>query len=281
MPSDDKNNITIGSASVNVVCTDEKSNTKSWLIDYKTTGFHIKAEFRGVSSGFCIGSGNTLYGANKDDGVLTQRYYPHCEVFGSAFIDDNDAKEIKFEGLGIFLQMFQDMKPHLHSKSWNLVHFVSKKNDAVKHSENTSALMMQFESPIQYDGKKVNQACIVLNGRLYMVSIDNAVIAHHPVLDTVSRYKVPALWVYEWKGIAEDGTHIKGNITIAPKTLIERIDILEKLPYVLRKVIQAFVTRPFAYEWLDDAELEIQFGDSAEKVKLSGTLFHEYTILNE
>jgi hypothetical protein len=55
--------------------------------------------------------------------------------------------------------------------------------------------------------------------------------------------------------------------------LYDRVDVISNLPYFIRKIIQAFITKPYIYEYFQPATLSISNGDQTEVIE--GNLFYE------
>jgi hypothetical protein len=61
------------------------------------------------------------------------------------------------------------------------------------------------------------------------------------------------------------------------KNLLDKIDVLGELPFLVRKFVQTFVTAPFVYQWFESVEARIRVGGQERRVK--GRVFHENTFL--
>ena len=54
--------------------------------------------------------------------------------------------------------------------------------------------------------------------------------------------------------------------------------MLEQLPFIMRKIIETIVTKPYVYQWLDRTEMEIHLGESS--IKSDGWIFQELSLLS-
>ncbi|CEG77983.1 hypothetical protein RMATCC62417_12652 [Rhizopus microsporus] len=144
--------------------------------------------------------------------------------------------------------------------------------------------MMQFQTTKQYGSVNINQGSLVLNDKLISVSVDNDAELMDLAKDTETEYDIPKKVKLTWKGktIKEKEDDEAKDVTITMvveiKNLIDKIDVLAEIPYVIRKLVQTFVVKPYIYQWLDKATAEITIGQ--EKVTTEGHCFQELVFVS-
>ena len=97
--------------------------------------------------------------------------------------------------------------------------------------------------------------------------------------DAFSGYLIPSKVNHIWRGHTHDGQVVKIEMEFGLNNLLDKIDVLGELPFLVRKFLQTFVTAPFVYQWLEHVEAIVTVGEQREIVK--GKVFHETTFLME
>lgn len=173
----------------------------------------------------------------------------------------------------MLVHAIQGMRPNLVASSWNFAHFQSNEHGGV------SAIQMEFKTPetgkkgARSGGVTVNVGSLVLGGRLATVTAetkwpdegarsDAAVMSRavhlKPVTDPDTGYKKPAEIVFRWAGPSIQET-AQGNIEAKlhvdlgdndnPKGLIEKVDVLAEIPYVVKMAVNYVAgTKPYIYQ---------------------------------
>lgn len=235
----------------------------------------VSLEFKRVDKGFKVGEGKTYLGGDNASaaGFVSHKFWPRAESKGT-FIINHQVHEI--EGDGMFVHAIQGMQPQLIASNWNFIDF---------HSKEASIGMMQFQTTKQYGSVNINQGSLVLNNKLICVSVDNHVELMDLEKDTETEYDIPKRVKLTWKGktIKEQESDETKDVTIVMvveiKNLIDKIDVLAEIPFVIRKIVQAFVVKPYIYQWLDKATAEITIGDQA-KFLTEGRCFQELVFVS-
>ena len=236
----------------------------------------VSMDFTRVDRGFKVGEGKTYLGGDQASaaGFVSHKFWPRAVAKGT-FIVDKVLHEV--EGDGTFIHAIQGMQPQLIASNWNFCNF---------HSKEASLSMMQFQTTKQYGAININQGSIVLNGKLISVSVENHVELLDLAKDEETEYDIPQKIKLTWKGktIKEEGdeepakdVHVEMMVTV--KNLVDKIDVLNEIPWFLKKLVQTFVVKPYIYQWLDVASAEITVGD--EKVVTEGTCFQELVFVSQ
>ncbi|KAI8147423.1 oxidative stress survival, Svf1-like protein [Fennellomyces sp. T-0311] len=235
----------------------------------------VSMDFTRVDRGFKVGGGRTYLGGDESSaaGFVSHKFWPRAAAKGT-FIIDKVLHEM--EGEGMFIHAIQGMQPQLIASNWNFCNF---------HSDKASLSMMQFQTTKQYGAVNINQGSLVLNDKLIMVSVENHVELLDLVKDEETEYNIPQKIKLTWKGktIKEEGgdepKDVQVTMVVSIKNLVDKIDVLNEIPWFLKKLVQTFVVKPYIYQWLDTATAEIVVGD--EKVETEGKCFQELVFVSQ
>ncbi|RUP51031.1 oxidative stress survival, Svf1-like protein [Jimgerdemannia flammicorona] len=264
--SDDRRSV----KSDNMAITLDPTGTK-----YKVVLTHpelvVAIEFERVDRGFKIGEGKTYFGTESGAGTyVSHKFWPKARATGT-FIVDNKSFEV--EGDGMFIHALQGMQPHLIASKWNFVDF---------QAPDAALTMMQFQTTKQYGAVNVNQGSITLDGKLVSVSVENGVELLDLVEDEETQYQIPKTIKYTWTGktVGEEVPQdVEVVMFVKTETLLDKIDVLNEVPYFLKKLVQTFVAKPYIYQWLDKATAEVTVGNKV--ITLEGKCFQELVFVSE
>jgi Svf1-like C-terminal lipocalin-like domain len=124
-----------------------------------------------------------------------------------------------------------------------------------------------------------SQGCLILDGKMIAVSLENKSIFYDAKLDDFSGYDIPSKVTHEWSGVtlgpSPKPIYIKLALNLSK--MLDKIDILGELPYLIRVFIQAFITAPFCYQWLENGTAIVGIDGIEREIK--GKAFHENTFL--
>jgi Na+-transporting NADH:ubiquinone oxidoreductase subunit NqrE len=81
-------------------------------------------------------------------------------------------------------------------------------------------------------------------------------------------------------GKTTDGKDITITINLTLVNMIDKINVLAELNFILRTIIQTFVAAPYVYQWLEMAEAVVNI-DGESPFILKGRCFQECTFLEE
>jgi hypothetical protein len=206
-------------------------------------------------------------------GYMQMRFAPTVKASGIVQVGPSYSKVVN--GLGTIAHVTQGVKPHLAATFWAFTIF---KSFSEVPEDSVTLMLCHFVTPAAFGSVILNQGILTVNGSVVAVSIHNVVTLEESELDAKSGYKIPRHVIYELKGETADHEPFEAKIDVRPTVSIDRIDLLNQVPFLLKKVIQAFFTKPFCYEWLDDVSLELTL--HGKKRVVQGKYFHELTILN-
>ncbi|WFD33913.1 Putative cell survival pathways protein [Malassezia cuniculi] len=273
--------------------------------------------------GWKLGNGATggmsFFGKQGDANapVVKHRFWPYAKTKGLVVIG---GQAIDCTGQGCFVQALQGMRPNLVAARWNFAWFQSPELDG------TSALLMELTTTSDYgkveaSGKREPQVVtfgsVTCQGKLVSVvgatrsalqpddspSLHSGTRVMHleKVLDPETGYQVPQSMKCTWDGAALiDGaaapsTRVTGELVVplgSPDQvngLIDKVDILAEIPYVVRKVVNYVAgTKPYIYQTLNEVDLALCLPDAlkdgsseAGPLHVKGTLFEEHTFISE
>ncbi|KAF8071897.1 survival factor 1 [Lyophyllum atratum] len=253
--------------------------------------------------------GYTYFGPvpEKAEGFAIHRFWPHVKATGHVI---HNGKASTYQGPGIMVHAIQGMRPNLLAASWNFANFQSEQHGGV------SAIQMEFKTCDSHGRKGagsggvwVNVGSLVVGGKLLSVTADTKYPGEEPldtgvisrtthlnaVLDPDTSYQQPRQILFKWQGpsiIADAPGPVKAQLEVDvgdnenPKGLIEKVDVLAEIPYVVRMAVNYVAgTKPYIYQWLNPATLSISGPESvlpglSEGLEVSGSLFNEASYIS-
>jgi hypothetical protein len=262
-----------------------KSNTgsdtsESYIISANLSGdlqISLKVSHSALAPGFKIGKGPTggmtYFGADPKnaDGYVVHRFWPLTTTTGHVI---HNGQAVPVEGPGMFVHAIQGMRPNLVASRWNFAHFQSGEHGGI------SAIQMEFTT-LETHGRKgsgsggvtVNIGSLVLGGKLACVTAetkwpdekqreDAAVISRathvNPMMDAETGYKQPTGATFRWTGpslLDNEKRRIEAKLAVElgntahPIGLIEKVDVLAEIPYVVKMAVNYVAgTKPYIYQ---------------------------------
>ena len=274
------------------------------------------SEAKGWKLGQGPKGGFSYFGENENspDGYVVHRFWPYTKTSGMLVIN---GRAMEVNGQGMFVQAIQGMRPNLVATRWNFGNFQSKENHG------TSAIVMEFTTTSGY-GKvdassqarvpqTVTIGSVVCGGQLVSVvgatraSNASEVPATHVQHESCARdeltgYDVPQVMKFVLQGPAVVGvdkpsadTVVQASMEVslgspsATKGLIEKVDVLAEIPYMVRKLVNYVAgAKPYIYQTLNPTQLKLELPESVAQaigtdssIEVPGVLFEEHTFISE
>lgn len=209
--------------------------------------------------------------AEKPEGYAIHRFWPHDLASGHII---SKGQAITANGPGMMVHAIQGMRPNLVASKWNFANFQTVQHGGI------SAVQMDFTTIDAYGrkgagsgGVRVNVGSIVIGGKLAAVTAETkwpdeaqpekATVmsrATHlgATVDADTGYEAPSEIEYKWAGpsiIKESPGNVEASIKVdvgapaSPKGLIEKVDVLAEIPYVVKTVVNYVAgTKPYIYQ---------------------------------
>ncbi|RKP11046.1 oxidative stress survival, Svf1-like protein [Thamnocephalis sphaerospora] len=228
----------------------------------------IRLQMKLVDRGYKLGKGRTYYGKDESASYVSHRWFPRNVCSGTAYVD---GKEYSLKGHGTFIHAFSGMKPHLVASKWHMATF---------HSPRAAVNLIQFQTPPRHGSINVIQGSLVLDNKLLAVTVDNDVDVLDSELDPHTGYYPATHLRLRWRGRTLEDTPraLEISMEVHPTILCDRIDVLSELPWMVRKLVQALVAKPFVYEWHEPTKVQIRLDD--ELIEDDGHLLYECTFIS-
>ncbi|KAF9533815.1 survival factor 1 [Crepidotus variabilis] len=242
----------------------------------------------------------------KPEGYVIHRFWPMLHASGHV-IRSGKAEAVSAHGM--FVHAIQGMRPNLVASAWNFGHFHSNELGGV------SAIQMEFTTQTTHGkhgagsgGAAVNIGSLVVGGKLVTVTAETkwpgedahgAVISRathiDPQTDVETGYGQPSKIEYSWAGSSIDASApgtVEAKVTTdlgsvdTPKGLIDKVDVLAEIPYVLKVAVNYVAgTKPYIYQWLNPAKLSIKGPDAlapglSAGVEVDGYIYNEATFIS-
>lgn len=234
----------------------------------------IAFRFEALLAPVQIKDGKTLLGDKGSTGYVLHRFIPTGTFEGTVTVKSGAPQPMK--GRGLFIHAVQNAKPHQVATTWDCFSVQYQNTSA---SDDAGALvLLQFRAPAEYGSVTVTQGLVVRKGVVVGVTA-NATAKHTATrVDETTKYPVPTAIEYRLSGKGAGDAPFSVAVDAQPQNLIGKVDILGELPYLLRKVLQALIAKPFAYFWSEKVSGKLVIGD--ETVDFSGTAYMETTFIN-
>ena len=205
----------------------------------------------------------------KAEGYVIHRFWPRFKATGAII---RDGKATSVQGSGMFVHAIQGMRPNLVASAWNFAHFQSNQLGGV------SAIQMEFTTIDTYGkrgagsgGVVVNVGSLVIADKLAAVTTETRWPGENPTGSVVSQathvksehdsdtsYRMPTEMLFEWKapsivpgaaGTIQAKLQLDVGSVAKPKGLIEKVDVLAEIPYVLKVAVNYVAgTKPYIYQ---------------------------------
>ncbi|PIA16897.1 hypothetical protein COEREDRAFT_86656 [Coemansia reversa NRRL 1564] len=235
-------------------------------------------EFVRKSDGYKIGDGKNYIG----DGIAQHSFYPTGEVTAQGEVGGT-----KFEskGLAMFVHAHSgNIMPYNVGAEWNTVFFVGHP-ESIPVDQRTTANsstyhVLQYTTPKSYGSVSCSNAGLTDSNGLRAI-FSNTQVEHHDLVEDKngSGYSLPDRVVFTSTGKTVDGKSAKVVFDSKPTQRLHDIDVLREMPYVLRRLVQALITKPFVFERLEkDTKVRIEI-EGEEPYTLVGVAFDELTLM--
>ncbi|OAV94266.1 hypothetical protein PTTG_07431 [Puccinia triticina 1-1 BBBD Race 1] len=274
--------------------------------------------------------GGPDYGAGGD-GYLVHRFWPRCSVSGRLVVN---GQTVELEGSrAIFVHAIQGMRPNLIASRWNFCNFQSVRpldssaGGAEETDPGVSLTLMEFTTvPGSYGPPQtISIGSIVVGDKLVGLCcspnpselVDSQTVHQAPLLhDLDTGYQAPSAIKFQWlapvlnssasaptSAAAElvldlQAKRLSDKESYVTKGLIEKVDVMAQIPYLVKKVISAVAgARPYIYTWLNPVSATITLPNAAlpsglaiktepadadsSKFVVHGHLFNEATFISD
>ncbi|KAJ3402164.1 hypothetical protein CcCBS67573_g05475 [Chytriomyces confervae] len=237
-----------------------------------TVKFNVSPEvvfnvtFEPIVPAFKVNSGKILFGKTEKDGSVEACFCPKARLSGSVTLNGVTREA---QGHGLFHHVVQ-VKPQALSK-WNFINF---------QSEDGALMLYEFEQKVDGGIQVFSQGCLVHENKLIAVTTKNRGVHVQTQRDESSGYEPPSqiYTIMTGKKLEEPTTPIKIEYSSLLTHKLDRIDLLAELPFLLRKLIQTFITAPFLFSWFQRrAIVKVTTGNDITEIQ--GDAFVECTFL--
>ncbi|ODQ81004.1 hypothetical protein BABINDRAFT_170712 [Babjeviella inositovora NRRL Y-12698] len=224
-------------------------------------------------------NGTTYYGTDKAApwGSMRHAFWPRASAEGTVKLGEQET--ITISGLSMYSMALQGMKPHHAAATWNFLDF---------QSENYSAILMEFTTPISYAKTKVAMGVIVKNDKIVSASIDNETVHTKAEIDAVG-WPAPSAIEFNFDGYAAEATNeqiaagkatkVVAKVSGDLDTLIERVDVMAEVPQFVKSIVSGVAgTKPYIYQFSNKMTIEVDVNGNVDKEE--GIAFNEATFIS-
>ena len=238
----------------------------------KDKGSGISLTLESLTPAVRIKSGKTMLQPHgQSSPYYTYHYFlPLIRVNGTLHLGKSKEKQV--QGYASIIHGFQSTKPHLIATRWDMFQMIDAQSKSV-------ILMLQMKSPRVFSRQVVCQTLVVRDGRLECCTT-KSYIRHgqEGAVDPQNNYFIPKDVEFHIEGETVDKKSLEIKAKVETNTLTTKIDILAELPFLLRKVLQALIAKPFSYLWWDHGKAELEIGGQSSTFE--GIIYHETTYVN-
>ncbi|KAJ3068092.1 putative cell survival pathways protein [Podochytrium sp. JEL0797] len=242
-----------------------KFNNGKYVLKFDLGEAAIDVQFDPIDGFFKVNDGKSMFGETEYDGYVEAQFAPKASVSGTLTFG---GKKVEAKGQGLFVKAIQCYPQGI--AKWNFFNLQNAQD---------SIMAYEYDMPQASGGACVSIGSIVRNGKLIAVTTSNRVVHVQKQLDEeFSGYEVPTQLFLTLNGKTKDsGEDVHVEISFVQSNLCDKIDVLSELPFLLRKLIQTFITAPFLFQWYDDVVANVTVG--ADSFKIEGKGFMECSFL--
>ncbi|KAJ9070011.1 putative cell survival pathways protein [Entomophthora muscae] len=240
-------------------------------------GFRIKLFPKSGASGeLNFASSTTGWKVGAEQPNVKHSFYIPCQVTGSLTIPKLGSSPIEVSGSGSYGHATLSSNPY---SVFSISHFV------LFNSERIKTINLTFKPLHKDTDSLVVQSFTFVDGKLYLASDTGNVTFSSSHNDSEVDLIVPDAIVVNFEGPAlEEGTPngktANALLKVDNLAVIDRFDVLESIPYMLRKIVQAFITKPYIYQFYLPGHLTITVSDHAsEPLEAEGQVYYELSYL--
>ncbi|KXN69400.1 hypothetical protein CONCODRAFT_79327 [Conidiobolus coronatus NRRL 28638] len=255
---------------------DPKTGLSIYKVHFKPPS-GLQGEFTFICSdnGAQIGADGTSYvGTNQPSGAVKHGLLYSNQVQGHVAAIDGDLKGRLYQlnGQGLFVHATIGDKPYSVLSTSYFTYFRGK---------DTNLLSLQYFPPSKYNySGAIDVTVVYKEGRLFTITAESELTRLDNIKDPDTELSTPKRvnLKFDSYGIKDgkldtEAAKLGFELSTNELKLYDRVDVISNLPYFIRKIIQAFITKPYIYEYFQPATLSISNGEQTEVIE--GNLFYE------
>lgn len=253
----------------------------TYLLSHENEAFKLVLEFQPTEKPMQIDNGETRYGAKGSDGYILFQFIPCGTVTGYLQTKSSTGaaeESVPIAGRGISIHQYQGVRPNVASTRFDVVYF-SQATNTDPADRDTDLFMVQFRTPPGYGNFNINIGFMTCRGQLTALSTGNAVMVGEPVKDPESGYQLPTAMEMTWSGRNLDGQCFEASAQLKPTNCIAKINVLERVPFFVRKAVEMLVAKPHIFMWCDRAQFQLAVNEGQSR-QLEGSVYYEIDFIN-
>lgn len=238
-------------------------------------GAMTEIEFERQCEGYKIGDGKNHIGS----GTVAHHFYPTGTIKMRGEVGGH-----KFEssGIGMFIHAHSaNIMPYNVGVEWNMVFLTGHREGKDTEENRASFHVLQYMTPASVGSVNCSNSGLTEGNKLRAVFWDTKVEHFEKAKDTEggSDYEVPARVVFTSTGKTVDGKAAKVVFDARPTKRLQSIDILGEMPYVIRRLVQALITKPYIFErYVENAKATVEI-EGEDPYTIVGAAFNELTLM--
>jgi hypothetical protein len=160
-----------------------------------------------------------------EEGHIHMSFLPSLKGEGTIRIKDGKDQSVRVRGMAVI--QWQGVKVHRCASKWTLGWYLS---------ENSQIITMQMQGSKKQEYHKVSLNIVAQNGVILLATIDCHMEANSASLDRKVGMKL--------LGQDSDGKEVILEARVDELSQLTRIKVLDNVPFLVRKVLQAFMPNP-------------------------------------
>lgn len=209
---------------------------------------------------FLLGQQPLYFGSDRANYWTAPIIAPRAEVTGTIMVD---SRRIPFQGKGYFDHGRSTIKVPEFSENWHVVRVLS---------EGFSLGAMQIVMKAEYDPAQTTVLHVTVADKVVINSGAATLTGSNVVEDAASKVRYPTEYLVSYK---QGATSLQGKIKFTQK--LEAFNVLDRLSFLVRKVVKAFYTNPWQFRFNGEADLTLTYEGGTKQISgLAIGEFHSY-----
>ena len=237
-------------------------------ISYVAPDLKLLVRLESICSSLTLRDGIVEFRSSKISGSCSFKFSPQFLFTGSIEVTGMPKKSLS--GMASLNLVTQLIEPYLATSKWAFFYFVADGDKKVTLS------LLHFVTTMLFHEKALSQGILSIDGHVIGLTLNTTITFAKQILREQSGgYPLPTNIYLALEGIGPKGSSDvwKLEVNVPLETCVDEMDLLQHLPYLIRKIIQTLVSKPYCFQWLDDVEVILT--RSGHRHSYMGKLFSE------
>ncbi|KAM0684206.1 putative cell survival pathways protein [Mitosporidium daphniae] len=229
-----------------------ESPTPGFNISYSGSNAVFSVQLQSICAPLTLRDGIVEFQSSKASGSFSFKYAPQFVFTGS--IEAEGLPKRPISGMASLNLVTQLIEPHLAASKWCFFYFVAKGKERLTFS------LLHFLTTALFHKKDFSQGILTIDGKVIGLTLNNSItFIKQKITEQSGGYALPSQIHLVFDGIGPGGStdvwRLEAHIPL--ETCVDRLDLLAHIPYFIRKVIQALLSKPYCFQWFDDIKITL------------------------